>query len=34
MADTNQTQAQAAADAPAKIATAVADTTEKVVAET
>lgn len=34
MADNNQTQAQAAADAPAKIATAVADTTEKVVAET
>ena len=34
MADTNQTQAQAAADAPAKIANAVADTTEKVVAET
>ena len=37
MADTNQTPAQtaqAAADAPAKIATAVADTTEKVVAET
>jgi phasin family protein len=34
MADTNQTQAQAAADAPATIAKAVADTTEKVVAET
>ena len=34
MADTNQTQAQAAADAPAKIATAVADTTPKVAAET
>jgi phasin family protein len=34
MADNNQTQAQAAADAPAKIANAVADTTEKVVAET
>jgi phasin family protein len=34
MADNNQTQAQAAADAPAKVATAIADTTEKVVAET
>ena len=34
MADNNQTQAQAAADAPAKIATAVADTADKVVAET
>ena len=34
MADNNQTQAQAAADAPAKIAATVAETTEKVVAET
>jgi len=34
MADNNQTQAQAAADAPAKIATAVADTADKVIAET
>lgn len=33
MADNNQNQAQAAADAPAKIATAVADTTQKVAAE-
>ncbi len=34
MADNNQIQAQAAADAPATIAKAVADTTEKVVTET